>query len=353
MPLIANSDLPTFNRLADEGLDVLSLDRAHSQDIRELHIGLLNMMPDAALQATERQFLRLVTSCNRIAQFYVHPISVPGLERQGEVGEYVAQFYEEPDAVLSAGLDALIISGANPVHADIREEPYWDALYDIMQWANDNVTSTMCSCLATHAHIAQTHGVERTPLRDKQWGVYSHRVLDANHPLTANINTRFDAPHSRWNDVPRTDLESVGIRVLAESEEAGVQLATSRDGVRWVYFQGHPEYDVQSLLKEYKREVNRYIDGVHATFPPRPEHYFTPAAGELLATYQAEAEAAKAKGTDGPSFPEAAIDATLENTWTDTGKALFNNWLGMVYQLTGARRDQPFMPGIDPNAPLD
>ena len=77
MPLVAHSDLPSFDRLRQEGQEVLLPGRAEKQDIRELHIGLLNMMPDAALQATERQFLRLVGSCNRIAQFYVHLFTFP------------------------------------------------------------------------------------------------------------------------------------------------------------------------------------------------------------------------------------------------------------------------------------
>jgi len=57
MPLVAHNKLPTFQRLRDRGQDVLSVERARHQDIRELHIGLLNMMPDAALAATEYQFM--------------------------------------------------------------------------------------------------------------------------------------------------------------------------------------------------------------------------------------------------------------------------------------------------------
>ena len=85
MPLVAHTNLPTFTRLEEEGHEVLSCDRASHQDIRELHIGLLNMMPDAALKATELQFLRLIGESNPIAQFFVHsfwrscPDSVFGL----------------------------------------------------------------------------------------------------------------------------------------------------------------------------------------------------------------------------------------------------------------------------------
>jgi len=81
MPLVAHNDLPAFKRLIQEGETVLEPGRARQQDIRELHIGLLNMMPDAALSATERQFFRLIGESNQIAQFYVHPFTVKELKR--------------------------------------------------------------------------------------------------------------------------------------------------------------------------------------------------------------------------------------------------------------------------------
>ena len=104
MPLVANSNLPTFSRLQQEGETVLSPDRAAHQDIRELHIGLLNMMPDAALAATERQFFRLVGESNQIAQFHMHPFSLPELKRSAEGKQHVEQFYEPFDCqVLRTG----------------------------------------------------------------------------------------------------------------------------------------------------------------------------------------------------------------------------------------------------------
>ena len=124
----------------------------------------------------------------------------------------------------------------------------WEPLIEVVEWAENNVTSILCSCLATHALVKHHHGIERQPLEDKRWGVYSHRVTWPNHPLVRDINTRFDAPHSRWNDVARDDLEDAGLVVLADSEQAGVHLAVSPDLFRIVYFEGHPEYDAFSLL---------------------------------------------------------------------------------------------------------
>jgi homoserine O-succinyltransferase len=352
LPLIEHTALPSFARLRAEGQEVLSPEKAAHQDIRELHIGLLNMMPDAALAATERQFLRLLGSCNRIVQVYVHPFTLPGIHRQGDAAQHVSDHYQPFEAICEQGLDALIISGANPVEPDIRDEPYWSELEAVMEWAHDNVTSTVCSCLATHARIAQYYGVNRVPLADKQWGVFSHRVLDQTHPLTVSLNTRFDAPHSRWNNARRDELEAAGIIVLAESEEAGVQLAVSPDGIRWVFLQGHPEYDVTSLPKEYKREVMRFATGVHQHYPPFPDHCFNAEAKQLLERHREDMEKSVAQGTPAPDFPDERLAAHLENSWTDTAKALFNNWLGLVYQLASPNRCQQFMSDINPHDPL-
>ena len=128
MPLVAHSELPTFARLRAEGEEILDADRAIHQDIRELHVGLLNLMPDAAVEATERQFMRLLGECNRIAQFYVHPFTVPGIEREGDIAAYVQRYYETFEDMRRDGLDALIISGANPREADITDESYWQGL---------------------------------------------------------------------------------------------------------------------------------------------------------------------------------------------------------------------------------
>jgi len=198
MPLVAHNKLPTFQVLRDDGHVVLSLDRAKHQDIRELHIGFLNMMPDAALTATERQFIHLVGGSNPIAQFFVYPFSLPELNR-------------------------------------------------------------------------------------------NHKVIRPDHPILRDVNTRFDAPHSRHNDVSRKQFEDAGCFVLAESEDIAAdyvsQLAATRNGTA-------------------------------------------------------------------PDFPEDELIPHCDNTWGDTGKAIVNNWLGLVYQLTNLDRRQQFMPGVDPDDPL-
>ncbi|MEW6037884.1 MAG: homoserine O-succinyltransferase [Pseudomonadota bacterium] len=352
MPLVAHTDLPTFQRLREEGQDVLSVERAAHQDIREMHIGLLNMMPDAALEATERQFFRLVGGANPIVQFHMHPFTIEGLPRSEQAAEHIARYYESFGRIREEGLDGLIVSGANVTHPHLQQEPFWQPLTEVFDWARANVTSILCSCLATHALFQYSYGVERTPLGFKRWGVYSHRVIEPLHPLVADINTRFDVPHSRYNEIFREDMEAAGLRVLVESEEAGVHLAVSPDLFRVVYFQAHPEYDTVSLLKEYKREILRYFSGEREDYPPFPEHYFSLEGGAALPAAAPAPPPPRRSGKAPPEFPEEFVLRHLDNTWRDTAKAVFNNWLGKIYQITDQDRRKPFMAHIDPDNPL-
>ena len=352
MPLVANTDLPAFARLEQEGETVLPRDEAVHQDIRELHIGLLNMMPDAALEATERQFFRLVGESNQIAQFYMHPFTLKELARDAKGREHVAKYYESFEEIKAAGLDALIITGANVQGTELAEQPFWEPLIEVIDWAYANVTSTLCSCLATHAVMQFRYGQKRRPLGFKRWGVYSHRVVDRKHPLVLGVNTRFDVPHSRFNQIDRSQFEAAGLHVLAESADAGVHLAVSEDGFRLVFFQGHPEYDSISLLKEYKREVLLYAAGKRPDFPPFPENYFTPQTQALLEEFRDALDRARSAGGPLPDLPETLLLPHIDNTWHDTAEAVINNWVGKVYQVTHSDRRKPFMDDVDPSDPL-
>ena len=352
MPLIANSSLPTFDRLRKEGESVLDPDRAQHQDIREMHIGLLNMMPDAALEATERQFFRIVSESNQIAQFFIHPFTLPELPRSEKATAHISEYYETFESIKEEGLDALIITGANVTQPNLADEPFWEPLIAVIDWAHNNVTSVLCSCLATHAVMQFRHQQKRKKLPEKCWGVFQHELVDRTHPLVNDINTRFDVPHSRFNEITRQQFEDAGLRVLVESPVAGVHLAVSEDLFRIVYFQGHPEYDTNSLLKEYKREVQLFVEGKRESYPPFPENYFSQQVQAILLEHKSQLlDAIKNKETL-PEFPEELVCSLLHNTWHDTGKAMINNWIGRVYQTTNSDRKKCFMEGIDPNDPL-
>jgi homoserine O-succinyltransferase len=352
MPIVAHTDLPTFEYLRKEGQTILEPNRALHQDIRELHIGLLNMMPDKALAATERQFLRLINESNQIAQFYVHPFSLEALPRSTEAREHIERYYESFERVRDDGLDALIITGANVTHPNLAEEPFWEPLIEVIDWAVENVTSTLCSCLATHAVLQFRYGQRRHPLPAKRWGVYLHQVIDQAHPLVNDVNTLCDVPHSRFNEIGREQFDAAGLHVLMEGVTAGVHLAVSEDGFRIVFFQGHPEYDTVSLLKEYKREVNLFSAGQRSDYPPLPENYFGLKERAILDEHRDRILTARDSGSRLPEFPEEKLLERLHNTWHDTAEGVVGNWMGKIYQLTHRDRRLPFMDGVDPQDPL-
>lgn len=354
MPLVAHNSLPTFERLQQEGIKILQPDTALHQDIRELHIGLLNMMPDAALAATERQFFRLIGESNPIAQFYVHPFSLEALPRGDKARAHIDAYYESFEQIKAQGLDALIITGANVIGSELSNQPFWEPLIEVVDWAHENVTSTLCSCLATHAVMEFHYGQKRVPMETKKWGVFRHKLMEMNHPLITDTNTRFDVPHSRWNNVSRQQFEAAGLMVLATGEEDDcVHLATSEDGFRTIFFQGHPEYDTISLLKEYKREVLLYIEGHRKDYPPFPEHYFGVQSSAIMREYRYRLLDALKNSRDLPEFPEHLVIPVLDNTWHDTAGEVVGNWVGLVYQVTHSDRRKPFMDGINPANPLN
>jgi homoserine O-succinyltransferase len=352
MPLVANSNLPSFLRLTDEGKTVISKETALHQDIRELHIGLLNMMPDAALEATERQFFRLVGESNPIAQFYMHPFTLKELKRNASATAHIEEYYEKFEDIKAMGLDGLIITGANVTGPNLSDQPFWEPLKEVVDWAYENVTSTLCSCLATHAVMEFRYKQKRTPLKSKRWGVFPHRVVNKRHPLVYDVNTRFDVPHSRHNEISKKQFEKAGLNVLVESEEAGVHLAVSADLFRLVMFQGHPEYDSISLLKEYKREVVRFGTGERQDYPPFPQHYLTVASKAILNEYREHVEQAIINKVPLPAVPEHLILEQIDNTWHDTAEAVVGNWIGSVYQLTHHDRKRPFADAINPDDPF-
>jgi len=326
MPIIAHSSLPAFDTLRREGIAIVD-PGARDRDLRDLRIGLLNLMPDTALQATERQFMRLVGGYANAANLFVIPFAVRADYRADVATTHIESFYSTFDALRDVGLDALIITGANPAAADITTEAFWDPMIEVIEWGRYNVKSVLCSCLATHAVMHQYHATSRLELPERQWGVYPHDILVPRHPLLSGVDAPVFAPHSHRYTVSREQMERAGVSVLADSAEAGVHLAVGNDGSNFVFFQGHPEYDAVSLLKEYKREVQRFLTGSRQTYPQFPEHYFDADAKSLLDAYQRQVTESDFEQETLPPFPEDELAGNRVNTWRLAGMQIYANWL--------------------------
>ncbi len=350
MALVATSGLPAFETMRAEGVETIAPDQPPRSELPELTVGLLNLMPDAALRATDRQFVRMVSAYAGEAHIRVLPFTVAAENRGEAARRHVETHYTKFESLQESGMDALIVTGANPTCHQLAEEAFWTGLVEVLDWARTNVQGVLCSCLATHAVLGHYQGVERTRLPNKRWGVYSHRLLVDDHPLVRGITSPVDAPHSHWYDLTRAQMEDAGATVLLESDEAGVHMAVSHDDF-YVFFQGHPEYEEISLLKEYKREVGRFLRDESPEYPPLPEHYFNAEGVARLDRYREKLVRTKDAGEEPPDLAESSVFPTGVGTWTDPGKVIYRNWLAEIQRRKTADR-KPGAPHPQPTDPI-
>ena len=261
-PVKIPDSLPAVDTLRQENVFVMTLGRAETQRVRPLKVAILNLMPTKV--ATETQLLRLLS--NTPLQIEVCFLRVGSHESKNTDKSHLDTFYITFDDVLERKMrfDALIITGAPVEKMDYHEVDYWNELTTIMKWADKNVFSTMYICWAALAGLNFHYGIEKIALTKKLVGVFRHKVLDRYHPLVRGFNDEFSAPHSRYSTCSPEAVHKVeGLQVLAESDEAGVYLMCSEDG-RQVYVTGHCEYDRETLLNEYTRDIGK---GITDAFP--------------------------------------------------------------------------------------
>jgi homoserine O-succinyltransferase len=304
----------------------------------KLRIGLVNNMPDSALAATERQFTDLVTGAAEAlgVEVSLGLYSLPGVPRSNLTRESMAARYQSTAALKTAWIDALIVTGAEPRTADLRAEPYWDGLTELVDWARTNTTSTLWSCLAAHAAVLHLDGIEREPLAEKCSGVYACEKV-AVDPLTEGLPEIVRMPHSRRNGLSAAELTAGGYRLLTESRSVGADIfVRRREPSLFVFVQGHPEYDADGLLREYCRDVARHLRGEQETPPTLPFGYFDQVTESFFRALAAEAAyepASRLMARCG----EIASAFTPPQPWKPHAQALFRNWVSEIVATKGAR----------------
>src|ERR1700722_4093680 len=298
--------------------------RDHSHD--HVNIGLVNNMPDEAVEATERQFVSLLDSASQGMQVRVSFYMLPGIPRK-ELGN-PRNRYSHIEDLWNGHLDGLIVTGREPISPNLMDEPYWDSFSRLVDWAEENAHSTVWSCLAAHAAILQMDGIRRRKRDDKLFGIFDcSRVSD--HPLTAGTGSRFSLPHSRWNGVSEEDLSDCGYRVLTRSTETGADTFIKDHKKLFLFFQGHPEYESDTLLREYRRDVGRYFRGEAPRYPSMPLSYFDRDLEAALTLLREKA----VRGEGGELFPELSsvwTEAKIENSWYASASNIYRNWLRYI-----------------------
>jgi homoserine O-succinyltransferase/O-acetyltransferase len=295
---------------------------------RGLTIGLVNNMPDAALESTERQFLELLRAAAGDHPVRLRLYALADVPRSETGRQRLREVYVPIEELWSSDLDGLIVTGTEPRAPRLADEPYWGSLTQVMDWAEHNTTSTVWSCLAAHAAVLHLDGVERQLLEDKQFGVFDCAVA-TEHPLMAGISGRIRIPHSRWNALPESALASRGYTVVTRSAEAGVDTFVKQRKSLFVFFQGHPEYDERALLREYRRDIGRFLRRERESYPEMPRGYFDQVSANVLAAFRAIAVLERREDMLA-SFPLAFLEARLERIGRASVVQIYANWLSYL-----------------------
>jgi homoserine O-succinyltransferase len=287
----------------------------------------VNNMPDTAFDQTERQFLDLLDAGSVAEVIEVRRHAMSGVPRGEQVAAKIAEEYSPVDLIRLDPPDVLIVTGSNPIEERIEDEPYWAEMVELLSWAKENVRSMMLSCLSAHAALAIFDGAERKSLDVKRTGVFAQYV-DQTHPLTLGIEQEILLPHSRKNMVPSDVLEDAGYRVLVQSDDVGWSVATKDVGMASVVLvQGHPEYEPSSLLREYRRDVGRYLRRERDDLPVLPLHCVASEDWELLESMHRMIIGGRRDPAIFEEYPFDEIGDRAPWPWRSMAKQLYANWL--------------------------
>ena len=297
MPIKVQSNLPAIKVLESENIFVMPDDVALRQDIRPLKILILNLMPTKI--ATETQLLRLLG--NSPLQVDIELLQMASHTSKNTSTHHLTTFYKTFNQIKNETFDGLIITGAPVEHLEFEEVDYWDELCEIMEWSKHNVYSTFHICWGAQAGLYYHYGIKKYRLDKKLSGIYSHKVLNPNHPLMRGFDDTFELPQSRYTGVHKADVRKCPyLEILSISDMAGVSVVVNKTG-RQVYVTGHAEYDRETLANEYFRDKNKGLN------PDIPYNY----------------------------FPQDDASKTPPMVWRSNATLLYTNWLNyFVYQAT-------------------
>jgi len=295
---------------------------------RCLKIGLVNNMSGAAFKATERQFVSLLHAASENIPIQISYYTLPGLSRAELGGDHFSFHYTSTESLLETELDGLIVTGREPKMPNLRDEPYWESFTQVLEWARQNTYSTVWSCLAAHAAVLYMDDIVRSKSDEKNFGVFECTQV-SDHPLTRGLSTRRNVPHSRWNGVAQRDLTERGYSLLSCVVDDGVDTFIKQEESLFVFFQGHPEYETDTLMREYRRDVGRYLNGETNNYPLLPRGYFDRTTESVLTILRDKATACRSKEVlDGVA--SAIEKAQIQNTWHSLASGIYRNWLEYI-----------------------
>jgi homoserine O-succinyltransferase/O-acetyltransferase len=303
---------------------------------RCLRIGLINNMPDAALEATERQYLKLLQLAAGGVLVRLSLYTLPEIPRGRLIQSRVGEFYSGIEDLWNSQLDGLIVTGREPSAENLADEPYWGSLTRVLDSANHNTVSAIWSCLAAHAAILYTDGVSRQKNDRKHCGVFECARL-SDHRLMADTPEHLMMPHSRWNGVQEDELRACDYTLLTKSQDLGPDTFVKQLKSLFVFFQGHPEYEPETLLLEYRRDVRRYCTGETDRYPLLPNSYFDKDTAETLTALREKAPSGWREELLA-NLEAAVASSRISNTWRSTARRVYRTWVEYICARTEGRQ---------------
>lgn len=311
MPVIVNATEthPFLPSLSDSA--AIERRRAERQDIRPMEIAILNLMADKV--ATERQLASwlghtpLQTHLTFVAtDRYVRAIEA-GRESTNTPADHIRKFYSGWSEIKHQKFDGLIITGVNALQPRVSDEIFWPEVQEILDWSHTNVLSSLFLCWGAKAALKHFHAIESIKGDQKMFGLFEHRIQSDRTGLLFGFPDRFSVPVSRWkNPDPTAVAACPALETIALSHESGPNILAESafyEGdklyPRRVYVLNHPEYETDTLAREYFRDRDKNPN------TPLPRHYFP---------------------HDNPANPPI-------NVWRHTAQ-LYTNWVKAIYEAT-------------------
>ncbi len=320
---VAVGDSEVFHPLAPR-----TQQAASGGDGRAVRIGLINNMADGAIARTEYHFTNLLQQAFTGTPLEVVYYSLPTISRSGKIREHVEASYQPFDGLWENPPDAVVVTGAEPRERNLKDELYWDSLAGLIDWLDVLGIPAMFSCLAAHAAVLHLDGIPRAGLKNKCFGVFEHEA-EPDHPLMEGAGERMWLPHTRWNQVNEADLAKAGYQILSRSDDVGVGFFAKKRRSMWLFCQGHPEYEGADLLREYRRDIGRFLSGQRETYPDLPRNYFLDTEIQMLHAFRQHAIALGHISVM-EQFPRIKQGAPTWDAWRSPAIGVFANWLKQI-----------------------
>lgn len=307
------------------------LSMPHISHVPQVTVAFVNNTSDRALATTEAQFLTLLRSSAAGIELRVEFFSCPNIKRAVPPRTSSGRAYGDATDLFDAHVDALIVTGMEPTTPDLCDEPVWRPLTRLIDWADRKGIPSLWSCLAAHAAVLRLHGIERTPHSTKISDILRCEIIARGHPLMSGLPSQWWTPHSRYYGLPEAALVAGGYQILSRTIDAGVDVFTINDRSSFVFLQGHPEYEHNSLLKEYRRDVRRYFCNSRDEYPTAPASYFGPETGSQLEQVRQQALQNPGRARNDGRMLEQVLSLANSGTapvrWNNVATAIYANWM--------------------------